>query len=92
MGKYLNLTPRWSEMLPTILMMYRQAVEGNCMNPDLIKDNMRKELTRMADGCDRYGDLCRYLKAEGWTDERLKQALEIGREQMELERNTVKEG
>jgi hypothetical protein len=92
MPRYINLTPRWTEMLSSILMMYRQAVEGDCTNPDLVKDNMRKELERCAEGADRYGDLLAYLRKEGWNDDRFRQALTIGRELNELERNTVKEG
>jgi hypothetical protein len=55
--QYIDMTPSWVEILPTWLMMFEQAVEGNCSNPALIKDNARKELRRMAEAADRWNKL-----------------------------------
>lgn len=48
----IDLTPTWESILPTWLMLFEQAIEGDCTNPDLIKANARKELTRMAQAAD----------------------------------------
>jgi hypothetical protein len=89
--KYIDLTPRWVEILPTWLMMYRQAVEGDCSNPDLILNNARDEFTRMATAADNYGDLIAWLKLDGWSNEQIGIALAAGRAASKRERNTVKE-
>lgn len=90
--KYVDLTPRWEEILPTWLMMFEQAARGDCSNPDLVKGNAREELRRMAQAADRYGDLISYLCSnQKWIDGEFKEALRIGRNICELDRNTKKE-
>lgn len=76
---YVDLTPKWVEILPTWLMMYRQAIKGDCTAPDLVKDNATKELTRMAQGADKFNALVAWMKdSEGWSDETIEDALAIG--------------
>ena len=92
--RYVNLTPRWVEILPTWLMIYRQAINGNCMNPDLQLKNAREELTRMAEAADRYGDLLVYLRQSdtlNWDDEMFANAIQIGRSLNETARTTIHE-
>jgi hypothetical protein len=90
--KYVNLTPRWTEILPTWLMMLEQSITGDCTNPDLVKENAKTELRRMAQGADNYNDLLAFVRArEDWTDKAVTWALEIGREIQENERTTVRE-
>lgn len=94
MARHVNLTPRWTEILPTWLMLFEQAVTGNCMNPDLIKDNAKQEFRRMAEAADRYHDLLAGLRKQdaGYNDdEAIKRLLTLGRKVQEAERNTVKE-
>lgn len=77
--RYVNLTPRWTEILPTWRMMIESGYAWN-------------ELKRMAEAADRYGDLITYLKnTQGWKDDRIKQALAAGREQNEIARTTIHE-
>lgn len=55
----IDLTPTWEEILPMWLMMYRQAVTGDCTNPSLIRENAEKEFRRMAQAADKWNALCR---------------------------------
>ena len=64
MAKYIDLTPTWAQILPTWLMMYRQAVLGDCTNPDLVKANAVKEFERMADAADKWNAHCKALEAD----------------------------
>lgn len=90
--KYVNLTPRWAEILPTWLMMYRQGVTGDCSNPTLVMANAKAEFVRMAQAADNANDLIAFVReSEGWTDEAIKGAISIGRGINERERSTVKE-
>lgn len=52
--EYIDLTPTWESILPTWLMLYRQAVLGDCTNPTLIRENAEAELLRMAQAADRW--------------------------------------
>lgn len=58
MPRSVDLTPTWVQLLPMWLDMYRQAVVGNCTNPDLVINNARAEFTRMAEAADRWNDYC----------------------------------
>lgn len=82
MVETINLTPRWAVILPTWLMMYRQAVTGDCSNPDVVKENATKEFERMAEAADRYANLVAYLRspAEGWREDEIVNALEHGKQ------------
>jgi hypothetical protein len=72
--------------------MYRQAVEGDCTNPDLMLDNTKKELHRMAQGADNYSFLLQYLRdVEKADDNQIRNMLEQGKALLEFDRNTVKE-
>ena len=93
--KYVNLTPRWTE----ILSVWQRVVDHNSRhrvnrreeNIKAMKD-FWAEMQRMAQGADNYNDLVTYLrKFRGWKDDRLSQAIAAGREQNEIERNTIKE-
>jgi len=80
--QYVNLVPRWTEILPTWLMMFEQAVTGGCTNPDLVKDNTKQELRRMAQAADNFNDLITYLRSSktlDWDDEMFENAIQIGR-------------
>ena len=91
---YIDLTPTWKQILPTWLMMYGQAVTGDCSNPDLIKENATTELKRMAEAADNFNDLVTYLRQSdtlNWDDEMFANAISIGRSLQETERTTVKE-
>lgn len=84
--KYINLTPRWTEILPTWLMMIEQAALGDCSNPDVVMQNAREEMRRMAEAADRFGDLVAALRAEGWADSAFNIALTRGLEIRECQR------
>jgi len=60
--RYVDCTPTWRAILPTWLMMYRQAIEGDCSNPDLIKANAIAEFERMADAADKWNAHCKTMK------------------------------
>lgn len=90
--KYVNLTPRWTEILPTWLMIFEQAITGDCTNPDLIRSNTKEELRRMAQGADNFNDIVAGLRfCEEATDEDIRRWIETGRKQNEIERTTIKE-
>ena len=55
----IELTPSWQDILPTWLMMFEQAILGNCTNPDLIRANAKQELRRMAQAADKWNAHCR---------------------------------
>jgi len=61
--KFVDVTPTWVAILPTWLMMYRQAVLGNCANPDMVKENAVGEFTRMAEAADKWNAHVRELEA-----------------------------
>ena len=63
--RYIDVTPTWAQILPTWLMMFEQAVEGNCTNPDLVKANARAEFFRMAEAADKWNAHLNTLKTEG---------------------------
>lgn len=63
MADYIDVTPAWKEILPTWLMLYREAVLGNVTNPDLIKANARAEFERMAEAADHWNAHGEFLKA-----------------------------
>lgn len=90
--KYVDLTPRWVEILPTWLMMVKQAAAGDCTNPDLVLDNATKEFFRMAEAADKFNDLARglkYLEPNG--EHTIDELMQKGRELRESDRHTVKE-
>lgn len=90
--QYVNLTPRWTEILPTWLMIYRQAINGNCMNPDLQLKNAREELTRMAQAADNYNDLVAGLRVSLlMNDTTIGETIKLGRKQQEIARTTIHE-
>ncbi len=91
MPQFIDLTPRWTQILPTWLMMYRQAVKGECTDPALIKANATAEFTRMAEAADRYNDLMAWMRAQGWSGPRIESILEEARKYADKERNEVKE-
>jgi hypothetical protein len=78
---YVDLTPRWTEILPTWLMMYRQSITGDCANPELIRKNATDEFRRMAEAADKFNDLVAFLtSSQGNFDaEYIKNAIELGR-------------
>lgn len=61
-GDYIDLTPTWSAILPTWLMMYRQAITGDCTNPSLIRANAEAEFKRMAEAADKWNAHCKELQ------------------------------
>jgi hypothetical protein len=63
MPKFVDLTPTWQQILPTWLMMYRQAIAGDCSNPDLIKANAVSEFESMALGADRWNALTKFAES-----------------------------
>lgn len=69
--QFVDVTPKWSEVLPTWLMLFQQAIEGDCSNPDLIKSNVRGELRRMAKAADQWNELAGKMN-------RVEQLLEAG--------------
>jgi hypothetical protein len=95
MPKYVDLTPTWTEILPT----WRRMVEAkNSAKRDqrdgynLVMGNFWEEMDRMAQAADQFSALITYLdKKQGWKNDRILQAIAIGRECNELERNTIKE-
>jgi hypothetical protein len=89
--KYVNLTPRWTEILPTWLMMFEQAITGDCTNPDLVRANAKEELRRMAEAADKWNDIVAALRARGWSDETFESVLENGRALNETARTTEHE-
>jgi hypothetical protein len=68
MAEYVDMTPTWRAILPTWLMMYKQAIEGDCTNPDLVKANARAEFFRMADAADQWNKHVAEVKAMEATD------------------------
>ena len=62
--KYVDVTPRWVDILPTWLMLYRNAIEGSCTDPGLVRSNAVTELTRMAEAADKWNEHVRSLEQE----------------------------
>lgn len=89
--KYINLIPRWAEILPTWLMLYESAVLGDHDEPAKAVESARDELKRMAKAADKFNDLVAALRDEGWANSAFSLALTRGRELQEIERNTVRE-
>lgn len=77
--KYVNLTPAWAAVLPMWLMMYRQAITGDCTNPSLIRANAEAEFKRMADAADRCNSLIRGLREQGFDDAKLTEVINLGK-------------
>lgn len=95
---YMNLTPRWSELMTTFRFLVESVTTRDRPEPRMGKDpntvmqNFWSEMTRMAEGADRYGDLLAFLReSEGWNDNQIENALNIGRNIKETKRNTVHE-
>jgi hypothetical protein len=86
---YINLTPRWTEILPTWLMMFEQAITGDCTDPDLIRQNAKEELRRMAEAADNFNDLVTELRNMAIGEGKIEAAIERGRAINERERTTV---
>jgi hypothetical protein len=88
--KYVNLTPRWTEILPTWWMILNDAI--TVKKPDQI-ERFTAEIERMAQGADNYNDLLTFLRRVeiDWTDSKIAYALQRGRALNERERNTVRE-
>lgn len=94
--KYVNLTLRWTEILPTYRFMAEQVTTRdkpkNGSNPNKVMMNFWDEMKRMAQAADNYGDLVAYLRnMEGWSDDTFQTAIEAGSRYLERERTTVKE-
>lgn len=62
-SQYIDLDPTWQEILPAWLMLYRQAVLGDCTNPSLIRANAEAELRNMAKAADNWNEHCKALQA-----------------------------
>ena len=92
--KYINLTPRWTELVST----WRRIVE-NCNSCkrnhrdhyNRTMQNFWDQYERACQGADNYNDLVAALREEGWADSAFDVALRRGRELQEIERNTIKE-
>jgi hypothetical protein len=59
----IDCTPTWAEILPTWLMLYRQAITGDCTNPTLVRENAEKEFRRMAEAADKWNAHCKKKNA-----------------------------
>lgn len=96
--RYVNLTPRWTEILPMHRKLFEQVTHpikpraGINANYQVVRDNFWAEVERMAQGADNFNDLVAYLRnIEGWTDDAIQVGLEAGQRYQERERTTVKE-
>lgn len=93
--KYINLTPRWTEILTVwqrIVERSTSAKRGHRIDYNANMGRFWNEMKRMAQGADNYNDLVTQLRVErGYSDEKLEVAIIRGREINERERNTIKE-
>jgi hypothetical protein len=97
MVKYINLTPRWTEILPTFQFLVESVTTRdkpkNGSDPDAVMMNFWNEMKRIAQAADNYGDLLAFVRSEqfNWSDEDIGAALKQGRELNELQRYTIRE-
>jgi hypothetical protein len=94
---YINLTPRYSELVNIYRKMFEQVTKpvnprsGIRANYQVVRDNFWSHFSRASDVADRYNDLVTSLKDYGWTDESIGDAIMRGRTLNEKERNTIHE-
>lgn len=86
--QYVNLTPRWSELLRSWQMIVADAVKVK--KPDQM-ERFWSQVETAFKAADRYNDLVSFLRGEGYDDAEVRRMLNIGRERSERERNTVHE-
>jgi hypothetical protein len=55
-------------------MMYRQAVQGDCSNPDLVRENAVTEFNRMAEAADKWNAHCKAQVAKAELNEGMNEA------------------
>lgn len=92
--KYINLTPRWTEIARTWRMIVENcnSCKRGCRDSyNRTMGNFWDQFDRACQGADNYNDLVAALREEGWADSAFEVALRRGRALQEIERNTIKE-
>lgn len=67
--KYVDMTPTWREILPAMMGLLERPFEDNMSDRQVIelseaKDNIRKEMMRMAECADNWNTICKEKKLE----------------------------